>query len=955
MKKKFLKNLALCGVILSSFLVNTKIYANNLDLLYSEKSVETITSGLTYEKSSRLYKTGWKDIYVLTADIENPNIGFDVIKTKGEYGIKRSVENLAKENDVIAAVNGDFFGNGNPLSSMGQIVKESTVEEAQSYYNASSNKYAGIFLDKYGKVFIDYLKTNLGFFNSPTPVIELQAKNKVTDFKKPVYFDRNAITSTKDLDKKFDLYKIVVDNKNFIIKKAGPKETVEVPEGGYIIVMDKNTASQKLEKFSVGETASFTESASFSFRPTKAVSDVVTGISAGGEILRNGKIVNQGLIISEKGFSPRTAIGVNKDKNKIFMMVVDGRGESVGATHEEMGKLLLEYGAFDAIHLDGGGSSTIVLKPEGEQGLRVENVVSEGVQRLVPNAVAIKLKGKLLDLEVMGIKIKDNEEKVLISGLPYEFEVYALDSNNNTINFEKENVTYEFENPEDGIVQDNKIITKKEGELTLNIKYKDEIKAKIKLKSLPTIVGINPVVSKTSLFAGEEMNISAIAFNEEGYEKEIDPYQIKWIVENPEVGYVLDNNFYATKDGITKLTASYEDFSASITIGVGKISNPLTSFEEDRSLKMMYYPDNKNITGGAGVTNSTAINGQKSLLLSYNFNPQYDKAQSSYVSFDKQPIEINDINATEIGLWFKGDSSNNQLKMLVTDKNNKEFYLTISEKMDSSDWKYARVSIPSNIAKPFKIDCIYVTTLNKPSVLKGVVYIDDVVYLKPNSNVGIVENSFIDPKTAIIENTVASTSLEEDISIFGQTVFKPETTLTGLLPTIINKMKVNARALVFVGETNLENFPTQVPTISWDNKYFTSNTENLSIINLATKSGNMRTESENQWRWLQSYLESFSKNNIIINMDKNILSDEYSLTGTRENELLHKILKQFYEKTKKNIIVVSATGDKTTIKIKDGIRYINLNGLTSSNPNDINTYSYLRLRVGPDSMFYKHN
>ncbi|MFM7918976.1 MAG: phosphodiester glycosidase family protein [Planctomycetaceae bacterium] len=57
---------------------------------------------------------------------------------------------------------------------------------------------------------------------------------------------------------------------------------------------------------------------------------------------------------------PRTAIGLSADHRLLFVLVVDGRRHSsAGATTAELGQWLLEYGASDAINMDGGGSSTL--------------------------------------------------------------------------------------------------------------------------------------------------------------------------------------------------------------------------------------------------------------------------------------------------------------------------------------------------------------------------------------------------------------------------------------------------------------------------------------------------------------------------------------------------------------------------------------------------------------------
>jgi hypothetical protein len=65
---------------------------------------------------------------------------------------------------------------------------------------------------------------------------------------------------------------------------------------------------------------------------------------------------------------PRTALGTNRNGRYLYLVVVDGRQPlySEGATFTELAELLIDQGAFIAMSLDGGGSSTLVV--EGEDG-----------------------------------------------------------------------------------------------------------------------------------------------------------------------------------------------------------------------------------------------------------------------------------------------------------------------------------------------------------------------------------------------------------------------------------------------------------------------------------------------------------------------------------------------------------------------------------------------------------
>ena len=72
---------------------------------------------------------------------------------------------------------------------------------------------------------------------------------------------------------------------------------------------------------------------------------------------------------------PRTAVGVDSTRKKVWLIVADGRQEGVseGATLDELKQTLKELGAVDALNLDGGGSSVLVARVHGS-ALRVLNV-----------------------------------------------------------------------------------------------------------------------------------------------------------------------------------------------------------------------------------------------------------------------------------------------------------------------------------------------------------------------------------------------------------------------------------------------------------------------------------------------------------------------------------------------------------------------------------------------------
>lgn len=80
---------------------------------------------------------------------------------------------------------------------------------------------------------------------------------------------------------------------------------------------------------------------------------------------------------------PRTAVGVTKEGDLLWV-VVDGRQtHSQGATLPEMAAILKRYGAVEAINLDGGGSTSMVV-----QNVNV-NSPSDGAERAVANSLLL--------------------------------------------------------------------------------------------------------------------------------------------------------------------------------------------------------------------------------------------------------------------------------------------------------------------------------------------------------------------------------------------------------------------------------------------------------------------------------------------------------------------------------------------------------------------------------------
>ena len=91
------------------------------------------------------------------------------------------------------------------------------------------------------------------------------------------------------------------------------------------------------------------------------VSQIRLAVSGFNMILENGELV--GKPGKKPKLAPRTGYGLTADKHYMLIMTVDGRmpGISEGVSTYELGQLMKQYGAWTALNMDGGGSTTLVI------------------------------------------------------------------------------------------------------------------------------------------------------------------------------------------------------------------------------------------------------------------------------------------------------------------------------------------------------------------------------------------------------------------------------------------------------------------------------------------------------------------------------------------------------------------------------------------------------------------
>ena len=329
-------------------------------------------------------------VSVVEMDLTNPYIVMETClggekSVACETPVSMASRNNRPGHEVVGAVNGDFFMTsptnevGLPLS--GQVRNDELV--------LSSHNRACLVLDNDNRPYIDRLTFTgtvtsgetsfaLNLVNRMRYAYENIAANQSFLFTRsygPVTYDGSSSGKMALLRPAGDPFRWNANGvEQCIIEDIfDAKGSTTIPDGKAILWL-KGTYANYAQSLNVGDELSV----SFRLTLNNESQDINIHQLIGGSnhiIMQNGQFMEDW---AER--HPRTAIGFNADSTRLYFVVVDGRHlTSTGVTLREMKGIFDALGAVNAVNLDGGGSSCILVNDE------VLNHPSDGPVRAVGN------------------------------------------------------------------------------------------------------------------------------------------------------------------------------------------------------------------------------------------------------------------------------------------------------------------------------------------------------------------------------------------------------------------------------------------------------------------------------------------------------------------------------------------------------------------------------------------
>jgi len=266
-----------------------------------------------------------------------------------------SVSDMAKRHKALAAVNGTFFAyTGRPLGALiidGEIVSYPIHDRTAFFLDTDNNPYINnVFLRA-------YLKIQNG------PRYKISGINQIRRANDTILYTPwwGEITGTNTRGIELVVAKRRVEEINL--------SNSRIPKDGYVVSLTGPAVEVLTEQVKKWDGAQLQLNVIPYSTSPKNIAQLISG---GPRLIKNGYIY---ISKHEEKFqadvakrrAARTAIGITKDKKLLLVTVKNPKYRRrqaypvIGVTLEELAELMKNLGAYNAMNLDGGSSTTMVI------------------------------------------------------------------------------------------------------------------------------------------------------------------------------------------------------------------------------------------------------------------------------------------------------------------------------------------------------------------------------------------------------------------------------------------------------------------------------------------------------------------------------------------------------------------------------------------------------------------
>lgn len=357
---------------------------------------EIIDDGILYKKNTNIKDT--LSIDLLKIDLSNNKYELRTVKANNLLNSRETTSEMVKSlsdsgYSIIAAINADFFEEDGEV--VNNMISEGNIVKALMFTDSPFNPFVNsqFAVNRFNKLFIEQFVFN-GKLILPNGIIEsLNRVNSLPDSNSVILYNSFQGKYTPIAKEGWYIGEIPLVQINHstdtiicIVRddfQIGGKTEIK----NNFVLSANNKYARYLEKeISLGDTLKVI----LGFNPDfKDINSLIGGwprLVKDGQNLINNDSTIEGVIYRFSDIKhPRTGIGFSQDSSTVYFITVDGRQESSsGMTLKQFADLMIEEGIYQGLNLDGGGSTTMIVK-----GNTVNNPSDKTGERKVGNCIVL--------------------------------------------------------------------------------------------------------------------------------------------------------------------------------------------------------------------------------------------------------------------------------------------------------------------------------------------------------------------------------------------------------------------------------------------------------------------------------------------------------------------------------------------------------------------------------------
>lgn len=621
-------------------------------------------------------------IKVLRVDLKNPFISLEAVKAKESYYGYERTSAMAQRRTydghyVVGAINADYYNTSNGAITNIQIGK------GQMYRGPIKSSLIGF--DVNNKPFIDICTLN-SFVVSGDSSLVINEVNQARGTDKLILYNfyMGASTGTNTYGTEALITPmsewLVNDTLKCVVEKIeNGVGNMTIPTGKAVLSGHGLAASFITNNLHVGDTI-------------KVYMGLTTGLKkikelVGGHprLVKNGaNYLDAALKGGEPGSStttraPRSVAGISKDSTYLYLVTIDGRQTSSdGATLDELANLMINLGLYDAFNLDGGGSTTMVMRNS------VMNSPSDGNERSVANCLLVVSSAPKTPDVVSKVGFTYNYRKFLIySAQKLQLSVYANDAYDNAAVLDPSQLSFSA-SPELGTVDKNGIFTaaKTPGKGYVYLKYKNFTDSSY--ISLIPITKLTAAPKASAIDATTPLKLTATMLASDNTERLPAATDLSWKSLDTNIAVVnAQGSVLGKNEGKTRIVATFLDNvtdTVDITVLIGRgrpVVDPMESLTG-----WTLSGSNMDLTASKfGISNESRSEGAASFKVDFNYAYNATYANLVYLNCNVPFYGLPDT----VFVDAKADTSINKIYLIVVNSQNKAFKIPSVTDLSGSD------------------------------------------------------------------------------------------------------------------------------------------------------------------------------------------------------------------------------------------------------------------------------